>query len=82
MESNQQTAHSQESKKRGPIPYWMKNVESTPDLVLRYQVRTKELQDTLQSDLRVLREISQVNSINLSLIFTDELKVMLFCFVL
>lgn len=47
-------------KKRGKIPYWMKNVQSTPDLVLRYQVRTKEIEETLKSDLRVLKEINQV----------------------
>lgn len=53
-------ASEQDSKKRGKIPYWMKNVQSTPDLVLRYQVRTKEIEEALTSDLRVLREINQV----------------------
>lgn len=50
-----------EVKKRGKIPYWMKNVESTPELILRYQMKTRELEDTLSADLRVLREINQVN---------------------
>lgn len=54
------SAPAQEVKKRGKIPYWMKNVNSTPDLVLRYQLRTKELEDALQADLRVLKEINQV----------------------
>lgn len=60
-DNNEQNTTAHDVKKRGRIPHWMKNVESTPDLVLRYQLRTKELQDTLQSDLRVLREINQVN---------------------
>lgn len=51
---------AQDSKKRGKVPYWMKNVQSTPDLVLRYQVRTKEIEEALISDLRVLKEINQV----------------------
>lgn len=55
------TECTKDTKKRGKIPYWMKNVESTPELVLRYQVQTKELGDALQADMRVLREISQVN---------------------
>lgn len=50
-----------DSKQRGKIPYWMKNVQSTPDLVLRYQVRTKEVDEALKSDLRVLKEINQVS---------------------
>lgn len=53
------------SQKRGKIPYWMKNVDSTPDLVFRYQVSTRELQDTLQADLRVLKEINQVGNFSL-----------------
>lgn len=60
MGDNQSNVSPQEVKKRGKIPYWMKNVNSTPDLVLRYQLRTKELEDALQADLRVLREINQV----------------------
>lgn len=52
---------SEKGVKRGSIPYWMKSIESTPDLVLRYQLRTKELEETLQADLRVLREINQVS---------------------
>lgn len=38
----------------------MKNIQSTPDFVLRYQVRTKEVEEALKADLRVLREINQV----------------------
>lgn len=49
-----------DNKKRGKTPYWMKNVHQTPDLVLRYQVRTKEVDEALLSDLRVLKEINQV----------------------
>lgn len=60
MAANDQNV-TKDTKKRGKIPYWMKNVESTPELVLRYQVQTKELGDALQADMRVLREISQVN---------------------
>lgn len=66
MDSNEQNIQGQEVKKRGNIPYWMKNVKSTPDLVLRYQVKTKDLQEALKSDLRVLREISQVKYIYLN----------------
>lgn len=58
--NSDQNTPTQEVNKRGKIPHWMKNVDPTQDLVLRYQVKTKELQDTLQADLRVLREISQV----------------------
>lgn len=60
MGVNEPNSQAQEVKKRGKIPHWMKNVDSTPELVLRYQVRTKELQDALQADLRVLKEINQV----------------------
>lgn len=60
MDANDSQAQSQDSKKRGRIPYWMKNVESTTDLVMRYQVKIKALEDALQSDLRVLRGINQV----------------------
>lgn len=58
--NEQSCAPTQDNKKRGKIPYWMKNVQSTPDLVLRYQVRTKEIEEALISDLRVLKEINQV----------------------
>lgn len=47
----------------------MKNVQSTPDLVLRYQVRTKEIEEALKSDLRVLKEINQVWNFYFSRIF-------------
>lgn len=71
-----------ESKKRGKIPFWMKNVKSTPDLVLRYQVQTKELDDVLQSDLKVLRKMNQVNKNTLfvfsSKIQRNELKLIIF----
>lgn len=60
MGDNEQKAPALEAKKRGKIPYWMKNVDSTPELILRYQLKTKELEDALQADLRVLREINQV----------------------
>lgn len=63
MDDNESNAPTQDTNKRGKVPYWMKHVESTPDLILRYQVRTRELQDTLQSDLRVLKEINQVRQI-------------------
>lgn len=53
---------AQDSKKRGKTPYWMKNVQSTPELVLRYRVRTKEIEEALISDLRVLKEINQVRA--------------------
>lgn len=62
MDDNESNAQTPESQKRDRIPFWMKNVESTPELVMRYQVRTKGLEDTLQSDLRILREINQVNN--------------------
>lgn len=65
MDSNDQNIQGQGVKKRGNVPYWMKNVKSTPDLVLRYQVKTKDLEEALKSDLRVLREISQVKHIYL-----------------
>lgn len=65
MDSNDQNIQGQEVKKRGNVPYWMKNVKSTPDLILRYQVKTKDLEEALKSDLRVLREISQVKHIHL-----------------
>ena len=64
--SEQNCGSAQDSKKRGKIPYWMKNVQSTPDLVLRYQVRTKEVEEALKSDLRVLKEINQVWHISLN----------------
>lgn len=60
MELGEQTVEKKDVKKRGNTPYWMKNVVSTPELVLRYQLGTKELQDVLQADLRVLRELNQV----------------------
>lgn len=60
MDGNESNA--QDTQKRGKIPYWMKNVKSTPELVMRYQVKTRELEDALLSDLRVLREINQVNA--------------------
>lgn len=52
------------NKKRIQIPHWMKNIQSTPDLVLRYQVRTKEVEEVLKSDLRVLKEINQPDMVN------------------
>lgn len=58
MSSNEPNAR--DGKKRGKTPYWMKNVEPTPDLVLRYQIRTKDLEEALKADLRVLRELNQV----------------------
>lgn len=60
MGDNEGNDQAQQAKKRGKIPYWMKNVDSTPELVLRYQLKTKELEDALRADLRVLREINQV----------------------
>lgn len=62
MQPIEQKAQGSELKKRGKIPYWMKNVESTPELVLRYQVRPKKLEEALQADLRVLKEINQVRN--------------------
>lgn len=65
MDSTDRNTQGQAVKKRGNVPYWMKNVKSTPDLILRYQVKTKDLEEALKSDLRVLREISQVKYIHL-----------------
>ncbi|XP_055318755.1 period circadian protein isoform X2 [Sitodiplosis mosellana] len=64
MGDNESNASAQGVKKRGKIPYWMKNVDSTPELVLRYQLKTRELEDALQADLRVLREINQPGMVN------------------
>lgn len=55
------TEPSRDVMKRGKIPHWMKNVDSTPELVMRYQMKTRDLQDALQADLRVLKEINQVS---------------------
>lgn len=60
MADIEQSAPAQDVKKRGKIPYWLKNVQSTPDLVLRYQLKTRELEDALKADLRILKEINQV----------------------
>lgn len=65
---------AQDSKKRGKIPYWMKNVQSTPDLVLRYQVRTKEVEEALISDLRVLT--TKLNQVWTSFMFTEYSLIM------
>lgn len=69
MADIEQIAPAQDVKKRGKIPYWMKNVQSTPDLVMRYQLKTRQLEDLLQADLRVLKEINQVRHFFFYLIY-------------
>lgn len=64
---------AQDVKKRGKIPYWLKNVQSTPDLVLRYQLKTRELEDALKADLRILKEINQVRRFFYVILFFKDL---------
>lgn len=60
MVSNEQNAKTHEVKKRRNTSYWMEEVDITPDLILRYQMETRNLEDILQADLRILKEINQV----------------------
>ncbi|XP_031621242.1 period circadian protein isoform X2 [Contarinia nasturtii] len=61
---NQTTDEFEKCAKTSSLPYWMKNIEVTPDLIFRYQLRARELEDTLQADMRVLKDINQPGMVN------------------
>lgn len=45
-------------------PPWLEAVTVTPELIYRYQMSVKGLEDILESDLNSLKEIHQVNTIS------------------
>lgn len=47
-------------------PPWMESVKATPDLIYRYQMSIKGLEDILKADLNSLKEIDQVICDNLT----------------
>lgn len=47
-------------------PYRMKNVQMTPDLILRYQLPQRKLEDVLASDLKTLEIFKKANQVNIS----------------
>jgi hypothetical protein len=57
-----------------PKPYWLDNINVTPELIYRYQISTRTLNDVLNDDMYALKHINQVNmlmyiNILISLIF-------------
>lgn len=47
-------------------PYRMKNVQMTSDLILRYQLPKRKLEDVLASDLKTLEIFKKANQVNIS----------------
>lgn len=44
-------------------PPWLKSITVTPELIYRYQMAVKGLEDVLESDLNALKQVNQVNNI-------------------
>lgn len=42
-------------------PPWLDNVDVTTDLVYNYQIKSRDINDVLKSDLKALKHIHQVN---------------------
>ncbi|KAJ8978518.1 hypothetical protein NQ317_002422 [Molorchus minor] len=45
-------------------PPWVESVSVSPDLIYRYQVTIRDLEDVLEADLNVLRKLSQPEMVN------------------
>ncbi|XP_018579022.1 period circadian protein isoform X2 [Anoplophora glabripennis] len=45
-------------------PPWLESVATSPDLIYRYQMTVKDLEDILEADLNVLKEITQPVMVN------------------
>lgn len=45
-------------------PPWLETIAVSPDLIYRYQVTVRDLEDILQADLNTLKEINQVKITN------------------
>ncbi|CAG9863151.1 unnamed protein product [Phyllotreta striolata] len=59
---------SEKGSMRNKDPPWLESVNVSPDLIYRYQVAVKDLEDILASDLNCLKEFSQPVLVN------DQLK--------
>lgn len=46
---------------RRPDPHWLDNINVTPELVYRYQVNARTLNDVLNDDLYALKNVHQVS---------------------
>lgn len=44
-----------------PKPHWLDNINVTPELIYRYQISTRTLNDVLNTDMYALKNIHQVN---------------------
>lgn len=43
-------------------PPWLEAISVTPELVYRYQMTVKSLEDILEADMKSLKDIEQVNN--------------------
>jgi Period protein 2/3C-terminal region len=43
-----------------PNPHWLDNINVTPELIYRYQISTRTLNDVLNDDMYALKNIHQV----------------------
>lgn len=64
--------HKNHSQKRSKIPEWLKNVDLTPDLVLRYQMPITSLDDVLAADLKRLEMFTKINQVESDLKYTSN----------
>ena len=46
-----------------PDPFWLTNVEMTPQLTLNYQAKPRELSDLLKRDAEQLKHLNQPNQV-------------------
>lgn len=59
--------HKNHSQKRRKNPEWLKNVDFTSDLVLRYQMPRTSLDDVLAADLKRLEMFKKINQVESNL---------------